>query len=466
MPKPTDKTATQKKSTELEFFPDFNKTVKELMGKRNASEATSPVRDESGVYIYGSFTINFRELTRLKTPMFANSIRKKSLKYKIEVTKLNPDDDKDKSYEFVVTYAKAQKIYKNTESDPKKMKTIEKAIYNLIMDHATGVVKENCEMVHVLDAQKIEEIFNQEPSDCLYFTNQPEEIYHKSFGVSKSNLSHIIRNSFEHYEFFKEKGYDSAALTFGRAFHSKLLTPKIYKKSTFVLPDLDLRSAQGKVMSRKFNLENADKTVISAKDSASVDNLVGKVKKHPIASMLLAEGDHEVSFYWKNKIGTISRGRADSVITKPSPKLAKELKKNIPGYVGQGVVIDYKTSESASKDEFERSILKYLYHVQAAAYCEGLETVHGIPFIFIFVVVEKSGPQSVAWFSLDEAAVEAGENEFYYALCTHKKHVDSPNQWKGYPLKAQSVSIPGWGFNRAEKVKVLTQKLMNDLKIA
>ena len=463
MPKTTEK-KTSKKSTDLEFFPEFKKTVNELMGKRNTCEESTPNRDEDGKFTYGSFTINFRELTRLKKALFAGPVRKKSLKYKIEVTKSDLKDKEDKNYDFVVTYAKAQKIYIKTESDAKKIKTVEKAIYNLIIDHATKVVKENCEMVHVLDANHIETIYDKDPSEYLYFTNQPEEIYHKSFGISKSSLSHIIRNSFEHYEFYKEKGYDSAALTFGRAFHSKLLTPKAYKKSTFVLPELDLRNAQDKAPAKKLNLENADKSVISLKDSNSVDILVDKVKNHPMASMLLAEGDHEVSFYWKNKIGTISRGRADSVITKPSKKLEAELKKNIPGYVGQGIVIDYKTSESASKDEFERSILKYLYHVQAAAYCEGLEKVHGIPFIFVFVVIEKSGPQSVAWFHLDEAAIEAGESELYYSLCIHKQHVEDPNQWKGYPLKAQSASIPGWGFNRAEKVKGLTMKLMEEMK--
>ena len=61
-----------------------------------------------------------------------------------------------------------------------------------------------------------------------------------------------------------------------------------------------------------------------------------------------------------------------------------------------GILVDLKTTEDASPREFQRSIAKWRYHVQAGWYMAGIEAAYGTrPSGFIFIAVEKKPPFAV-----------------------------------------------------------------------
>ena len=77
------------------------------------------------------------------------------------------------------------------------------------------------------------------------------------------------------------------------------------------------------------------------------------------------------------------------------------------------IIVDVKTTEDASPEEFSRSLAKWRYHVQAPFYMDGIELATGRrPKGFVFLVVEKKPPYAVAAYTLDPESIELGRSEY------------------------------------------------------
>lgn len=255
----------------------------------------------------------------------------------------------------------------------------------------------------------------------------PADAYHALDAASSHRLRLLGRSPLHMRHAIDNPEEPTPAMVFGEAVHFACLQPDIFCSRFSLKPEVDRRTKDGKAIYEKFIADLAGRQPIARDDLARCGHISIAVHEHPFAGLLLkSPGPVEITGIWTDATtGQLCKLRAD--------KLAEEY----------GTIVDLKTTDDASPDGFERSILKYGYHVQAAMYLRGMAAL-GRPFDhFVFVCVEKDPPHAVGVYRLDDEAVEAGDAKLaelleIYAECSRTK------TWPSYPSEVQTISLPDW----------------------
>ena len=165
----------------------------------------------------------------------------------------------------------------------------------------------------------------------------------------------------------------------------------------------------------------------------SYEEIIGMSKsasRHPLVREYLSEGTSEVSLFThiNTSYGPVrGKGRLDFV-----PKSKR--------------LIDFKTTQDASEEEFSKALVNFRYASQAAWYLNLWDRLCGSEdkrSEFVFFAIEKSPPYLVAAYTLDEEALRWG-----YTLCltdmdTYAK-CSRDGVWPGYPQNLRKLSLPGF----------------------
>ena len=209
--------------------------------------------------------------------------------------------------------------------------------------------------------------------------------------ISASGLKMIAKKSVAHY--LASAGIkETDAMRLGTAVHAKILEPENYHDEIAVLPELNLRTKDGRLERDQFEEKNQGKTIIRQDDLDTIQGIFESYKAHPLAPRLLNNAKIELSHY--GEIQNIPvRCRPDAYIEET------------------GVVIDVKTCQDNSPKAFRRDVFTYGYHIQAAFYCEALKKITGrkfSPLNFRFIAVETNYPYSCEVYSLSEDMIAWG----------------------------------------------------------
>lgn len=208
---------------------------------------------------------------------------------------------------------------------------------------------------------------------------------------------------------------------------------------------------------------NGHRTVLNQDQWDQLHQMRDAVMAHPAARALLSvPGWAELSVYWNDPVtGELCRCRPDF-------------------WRQDGVLVDLKTTEDASADEFARSIANWRYHVQHPFYVDGvtealkqasaknLAEAFGVdntqpstlpppappaPKAFVFLAVEKTAcvvngqAKGVAVYSLDAESVALGRVLYRADLNTYAD-CNATGVWPGYGDKIQNIKVPAWEFQR------------------
>lgn len=294
------------------------------------------------------------------------------------------------------------------------------------------------------------------------YRDVPSEVYHAHSACSKSALDWIYDYSPMHLKYQREHPAEPTdALRFGSAVHLAILEPDKFKDAYVVSSQCQSVvkttgrqcSCPGKICiggnwfcgkhANEFDHDTDGKPWITQDQKEQIENIARAVSFHKSANWLLKEpGDNELSVLWDQPI---YRAGADSVL--PCKMRADGVR------VGVESILDIKTTECASREEFERSIGNWGYHRQAAMYQDGL-AAHDIKIKhFAFIVVEKKAPYGVACYRILDEAIQAGREEIrrlqeVYANCQWA------NQWPGYSPDFQDISIPRYTMNKIIKESI------------
>lgn len=246
--------------------------------------------------------------------------------------------------------------------------------------------------------------------------NLPADEYHAHPAISRSALEKVDISLEHYYDKYLAEDADAAekeespALAFGRAFHSYLLEPEVFRRDYVILPeDAPKKPTKSQLNAKKlsdatqeiiawwnnFYRENEGKVIQSHKDHQTLVAMAQKVEKHPKARELFTgDGKNEVSIFWTDKeTGIECKARFDRLV----------MKKN-------GVIIvDPKTSQSAAPEDFKRNAYNYGYHTQTAFYWDGFKQVFGFPPAgFVNLVFEKTRPFTLSCFEAEDGFIQAG----------------------------------------------------------
>lgn len=169
---------------------------------------------------------------------------------------------------------------------------------------------------------------------------------------------------------------------------------------------------------------------------AKAKAMAAKVRQHPLAAALLADGTPELSGYWHDpETGVRLRFRPDWL---PNPGR------------GRLIVVDYKTATSAHPGHFARAAADYGYHQQVPWYLDGLAACDiADDAAFVFIVQSKTPPFPVSVIELKPDDIELGRRRNrkaidLYAACAAHDH------WPDYGQGVHSVSLPSYAVYQQE----------------
>ncbi len=249
-----------------------------------------------------------------------------------------------------------------------------------------------------------------------------EEQYRASESISKSDLDWIAPpKTPAHYKARKD-GLNvqptTQAMILGSLIHRAVLEPDTMSDFVTRPEGIDYRTKEGKA----WRDANVGKTVLTHDEAVQIKCMVDAVWSHPIAKRIFKDAQTEVCLFAEDADGMQRKGRLDALI-----------KGNI--------VPDLKTAHSADAMEFERSIGKYRYHVQAAYYVDLCNLLGIDKSEFAYVVVEKEPPFAVAVYSLDQDAIRLGRLEYQRDLLRVRQCMES-GKWPGFPDDMRVVGLP------------------------
>ena len=267
------------------------------------------------------------------------------------------------------------------------------------------------------------------------FDGISNEDYHRGPGISKSGLDLINRSPAHYQEYRRHPRPATPAMALGTAVHAAILEPDDF--AARFRPDPAPGSYSKAAKEERAAMEAEGFVIVhTAKDAGhwekddwrAVHAMRDAVMTHPIASILLDpdQGQAEQTAFWIDRdTGRLCKARPDFLND------------------GHNLCVDLKTTEDASYTEFQRSVFKWRYHVQAAYYSHGLTRVDRPVRDFVFVAIEKSPPFCIGCYALIYEAKRVGWIQAEHDLRTYDACMRS-NEWPGYAQEIRELDLKEW----------------------
>jgi PDDEXK-like uncharacterized protein DUF3799 len=266
----------------------------------------------------------------------------------------------------------------------------------------------------------------------IYYDLSSQDYHADTNSISRTSLMEFKKSPRKYWAKYRnpERPIEEPkpAWKFGTAFHTLILEPDLFEKNYFIMPKKVLLKDVGREEYDKYkeiekNAENTSKIVLSWNDHESLLAMQDSLFNNEKAQRLLEGGIYESSYFWEDEhSGLILKARPD--ILHPN------------------IYIDLKTIDDASPQNFQREMVKYGYHIQAAMTKDAIKILTGEEIkACINICVEKTYPYSVAIYIIDELAIEAGHME-YKQLCLNMKSCIINNEFGDYEI--QEIGLPSW----------------------
>ena len=250
--------------------------------------------------------------------------------------------------------------------------------------------------------------------------------YHSREEMGSTNVKKAILGSAEDFKYSVSgpPSKSTSAMDEGSAVHCRLGEPHLFSRDFASKPKgMSFVSKEGKA----WKAANKEKTIISAEFAEDLKTIEQKFLDSPAAKYYEAEGDVEKSFFWD--IEGNDRGG------KCRPDWISKDRKTI---------VDLKTTISAERKSFQRSIMNYGYHISAAWYMWGVELATGIkPEEFIWVAIEKKAPFGIGVYKADTELLQYGSELCEEALIKINEW-DRTNYYPSHTEGVESIGLPPW----------------------
>ena len=221
---------------------------------------------------------------------------------------------------------------------------------------------------------------------------------------------------------------DNEAFTLGAYLHALLLDPESIATNFIALGDIDRRTKEGKAewesAQRRAGLSGA--RIITRPLVQQATAMAQAVRENPAAASLL---------------NTLTE-REITIIGEIGGRPAKAKMDGIVRLAGACIVIDLKTTESASPRDFGGSAAKFGYFHQAAFYRRLVEQNVGVMDDFIIIAVEKKAPYLTAVYRLPFHAIETADRRIDELVARWWEVAEGDRT--GYALTIQELEPPRW----------------------
>lgn len=258
------------------------------------------------------------------------------------------------------------------------------------------------------------------------------EQYHRLGNISKSGLWTIYTKTPAHYRFAEPK--ESQAFDFGSAVHTAILEPNSFERAVMRGP-ADRRGNLWK--DSVAEATNQGRMILTSGDYDAVLEVRDAVHANAFINSLITGGTPQIeqTAIWDERV-TID-GSEYVIPCRARPDLVRP---------DLGIMLDVKTTQSASAAEFARSVANYGYHVQEYWYGRGWGAAGGgVIKGTVFLAIEKEAPYAMQVFELDPTSVAEGGAIAEKALRTYAECMAS-GHWPAYPEQVTQIMIPKWAY--------------------
>ena len=245
--------------------------------------------------------------------------------------------------------------------------------------------------------------------------------YHALERLSASGIKDILRSP-AHYRYRKDHGREqSKAMRIGTACHAFVLEPEYAAEFVVRQPKFDRRTKKGREDHAEWSEKLPEGAVVleASEWDAAWEAAQAVLSDKGIEKAGLLHGQSEVSALFEVE-GAECKCRFD--------KLSE-----------RGFAVDLKTTFDAS--QFERSVARWRYDIQAAFYMMGAAACSLDAKAFVFIAVETSPPYGIRVVTLDSLAMIQGEKDAFRAVKAYKECTES-GVWPGYEPGLTTVSLP------------------------
>lgn len=252
--------------------------------------------------------------------------------------------------------------------------------------------------------------------------------YHKSAGISNSGLSLLLEAPAKYYYQYLSglaTKTTTDSLDIGSAVHVLVLEPELFLEQFVVLPEgFTKYSNDNKKLWN--DIIKSKRTPMKTKDFETASKMAFSIRSNKAFRAILeslGKGSVEDSLFFKHR-GACLRSR--------------------PDWYCDDIIIDIKTTASAHKDDFRKSIVNFGYHRQAYISTLGLSKLTGQQFkTVLLMAVESEPPYLTANYLLTQDIIDVGGFEVEKAIDIYNQCVES-DEWPGYPEEVQNIDLPYW----------------------
>lgn len=262
--------------------------------------------------------------------------------------------------------------------------------------------------------------------------NLNNNVYH-SLGKywSSTYLKYMHRYSPAHFENHYISSKDvtdepTKDMILGSLVHCMILEPKSFETDFFKMPDLNLRTNEGKATKQQLLVENIGRLAITDEMLFKAQCMRESVLANPKARALLEPGRKEASYFW----------------TCPFSGLNFKAKLDQSSSLH---FVELKTTRSAGMDAFSRHIDDMNYDLSLYHYREALRNVMDVQVPGWFIVVENEAPFVTQCYEAGESVWETGHAKWLDAVTKLEAGINK-KLWPGYfPVEMdQVIQMPAW----------------------
>ena len=251
--------------------------------------------------------------------------------------------------------------------------------------------------------------------------------YHSCNGLSRSGIMAFRKSPLHYWAEYrsgvKKEKEDTPAILLGKAVHSYVLEPDTFKDKYMVAEKVNRQSNAGKEKWNQLMQDLNGRTFLTQEMFDEVERIGQTFLTNDLTKQFIENGQIEKSLFWKDVTTNI-------------------LLKCRPDIWHSNMICDIKTTTDASPREFQRDIMNYGYHIQAAMIQDAIETIyHKKISDFIFLSIEKKPPYATGIYILDHASIERGREEYREVLENYRK-TEETQVWHSY--KPTIISLPAY----------------------
>jgi len=256
-------------------------------------------------------------------------------------------------------------------------------------------------------------------------TEMTETEYRAMNAVAQSDLVNLAKSP-QHY---KIGGVEQTeAMKLGTVLHIARFEPARFNEQILIEPEtiggekVNKRLKAHRDFLKMFHEQNIGKIILTGQQFENTMGMLTALANNPDVLSLFQVGEPEKVAVWKWE-GHDCKGRADWIGVDSD---------------GKRYGVDLKKTQSARKDDFERTIYNRMYYLQAWWYCHGFELDY-----FVFVAVDEKSPHGIGIYKADRTMLEAGEKKARM-LIKKLNECETTDNFHSYTKGIETVFLPAW----------------------